>query len=221
MKIFLFISILIGLFFSSFTYNKGYKLENQKHFHFEPTYSKNDTLIISDYIIYGNTKPCVPCELNNYLKIKTDSLFSILKNVLLETKLPLKFQKTNANLVRYEIEKNINLKFKRIYFTEIIPSTQIFENKSVLFPIISLVYDSYTTGDFETKPRHFCYFRIAVFVFKNGKLTYYKQVRHNERVDAKTFKYQITDRNFNIPIPQQHWDGMVQEVMREYFNRLK
>jgi hypothetical protein len=217
-----FILLTVVIFNSCYVINStnGFRLRNKEHYHFELNYSKKDTIIVSDFIMYGIEKHDEYNVTSSYVKTNIDSLFNIIKNKVNDLNIPLLFDFVNINIHNPDFIKNQYLEYKKINFTDILSSANKFENKSVLFPIIRISYSSSTMSE-SSLDEHYCNIQLAIFIIKNGKITYFKHMSHVESVDSESYTFLYTDPNFTIPIPQHNWDGLVQEVLREYIYRLK
>lgn len=91
----------------------GYLLEQKRYYSFEPTYNKNDTLYLSEYILYGLHSKSGHNKFGS-VNLKDDSLFNIFKTSLKRLDLPIKYNTVNDNCNKLtdEFIRNPFLKFK-------------------------------------------------------------------------------------------------------------
>ena len=218
-KYILFILTMVLLFFSCMS--NGYNLKQRRFYNFESSYNKTDTMYLSDFIFY-NLQDLG--GLNNYREIylNEDSLFSLFKISINKLDLPLIIADENKNLKTTDCIKNPLLKYKKIKKDSLFSIANKNLNKLSLVPIIYLNYTSrthITISGADPYPHYLCFLNIALFVISDNKVIYFKNMYHVEIVDAEYHPYKFED--FHIPIPQEHWDGLVREVMREYIERMK
>jgi len=217
------ILILLGfvLLFNSCFSKTGYVYKQRRFYHFESYYSNKDTLYMNDFIMYGiNTKNSI----KNYIEVNInyDSLINIFKHSLINTDAPIILEKSRQNLGISIFKENHMGKFRKINKDDLFEIAKINTNNFKLIPVIRLNFTTstgLTTSGADTYPHFLCFLDIAIFVIKNNKIVYFKNMTHMESVDGEFHPYKYED--FHIPIPQEHWDGLVREVMKEYMERLR
>jgi len=199
----------------------GYLYEQKGYYNFEPTYNRNDSLYLSDYILYSLHSKSGHDKFGS-VNLNDDSLFNIFKASLKRLDLPIKYNTVNNNKLTDEFIRNHFLKYKNIDKEYIKRMTKQLNGKTAVIPIILKLFNKFTnvsSGGADTYPSYICHFSLAVFIIKNNKIIYYKQMRHVESVYGEFHPYKYED--FHIPIPHEHWDGLVREVMKEYIERMK
>jgi len=178
-------------------------------------------MYLSDYILYNLQ---ILGGLNNYSEIylNEDSLFSLFKISINKLDLPLIIADENKNLKTPDFINNPLLKYKKINKNSLFSIANNNPNKLSIIPILRQNFTTSThktTSGADPYPHYLCSLNIALFVISDNKVIYFKNIFHMESVYAEYHPYKFED--FHIPIPQEHWDGLVREVMREYVERMK
>lgn len=205
----------------SCTSKSGYIYKQKRFYHFETSYNINDTLHLSDYILYGLYDQ-VGLKNFDIVYLNDDSLFNKFIDSFELLELPLNLNNAHNNKITESFLKNRYSRYKKIDKDYIKAIAKKQDEKTFIIPIIFKYFKSIRHGGIagaDTYPTFYCHFSLAVFIIKNNKIIYYKQMRHVESVDSEFHPYKFED--FKIPIPQEHWDGLVKEVMREYIERRK
>ena len=209
--------LLIIVITSSCNSIHSYRRE-KKHFYFEEFYSASDSLLLSDFIIYGISEEP---KFRLKIQLKDDSLINILKSSLI--KLPLNFSQTedNNNYDNLSFFSGEYLTYEDINKSLLFKTANSYSDKKIIFPILLKYYKQRTNFDpaRTVYPRFYCHLTLAVLVVENCEVLYYKQVRHQEIVNAEHHQFEFED--YHVPIAQKHWDELVQEVMKEYIERLE
>lgn len=214
------IYILLAVLFlcSCITYTqKGNVYRNKKHYTFEVAYSQKDTLHIHDYILHGFARN------NKHAKIQLndDSLFNIFKRSITKLNIPLSFANSHQNAINPNFEENKYLVYKKIDFTYLYSLAKNNQNKTILIPIIYKNYSWHNGyGPNDTYPTNRCFLILAIFIIKNDTIVYFKILSLEESIDTE-YNRDNKYEDFNIPISQERWDNLVEDVMLEYINRLK
>jgi hypothetical protein len=220
MRIILILLVFVLVLSSCFS-KDGYIYKQRRFYQFDSYYISKDTLFMNEFILYGtNTRHSI----KNYVEVSlnSDSLKTIFDRALTKTAVPIIFQKSSKNLGISIFKENPKLKFKKININDLFDIAYNNANNFKLIPVIALNFTTSTglsTSGADTYPHFLCFLDIAIFVIKNNKLVYFKNMVHMEKVDGEYHPYKYED--FHIPIPQEHWDGLVREVMKEYIERLK
>jgi hypothetical protein len=199
--------------------SNGYYFENKRFFEFKHSYSGQDTLLVSDYVFYGINQ----IDLNNHevISLNEDSLVGLFKFSIQNLKIPLHFSLSTTNKLNEDFERNPALKYKGMKLKTLLLSNNIKNNQTILLPIINFNFNkshSAHPAGRDPYPHYVCHLTLAVFIVKDEEVIYYKQMSHAEIVDGEFHPYPYED--FNIPISQEKWDGLVREVMKEYIERV-
>ena len=206
------IILLFGIFSSCSVYN----YQNRFHHSFLKSYDISDSLFLDDIICYGFT---VEKFSFRNVKVERDSLSKIFINSLAKLNLPIDLT-SNKYTIHNKRCINGNYTKKRNIDIECLKNIVSRKNEYILLPILELSFNkSYNVNAAGSDMYLTTLISISIFIFKNDEIVYYKQMSHSERVDNESHPYSYTD--FNIPIPQKHWDGLVKEAMKEYIERLE
>jgi hypothetical protein len=228
MKLFLYIGILV-LLAACHTVTNGYYHSQRKSYHFEEKYFKADTLRFQYYIINGMATAggngrhyWSPVNHLNF-----DSLFNHVEKSLIKLDIPILIEKNLINKYTknlYSYNKTVNPTNQQKINIDTLKSIVNTKgnNELIFIPIVNFYFDQVRTGagpaGLDPYPTFVCHLTISIFIFRNNEIIYHKRMRHTEMVDAEYHPFSYLD--FKIPIPQEHWDGLVREVMKEYIEQL-
>lgn len=193
-------------------------VDEKQYFHFEESYKEIDTLYLKDYIIYNTSKGR---DYRLDIKKDDDSLFSILKSSLEKTEINLKHIDSNHNYAKLSFFPDEYLTYEKINKSLIFKSASDFPDKYVIFPVVQIYHNRITNFE-ATKPGYpklSCSISLAIFIVKNREVLYYKQARYNKTVSEEDHPYEYED--FNMLIPREKWNGLVDKAMKEFMERLK
>ena len=220
--------ILIGLLFyaliCSCSYN-GFYYENRRNYVFQEAYS-NDTLVISDYILFGTYRR----KRLDYgiVRLNNDSLFTVFKEAINKTELPIYFESKGRNFSNKKIIEQYHSRAKHINPEDINVYANIKDvgdSKQIIIPVIKYNYHSENDCGAAGCDRYFItHLSLSVCIFENNKIVYYKKMRYVERVDVEhipNYNYYNHYNYYQVPISQDKWDGLVKKVMKEYIERLE
>ena len=214
-RLFFFIGFL---FFYSCSYN-GFYFENKRNFQFKESYS-NDTLVINDYILFGTYRR----KRLDYgiVRLNNDSLFTVFKEAINKTELPIYFESKGRNLSNKKIIERYHSRFKHINLEDIkiyANVKDVGDSKQTIIPVIKYNYHSENDCGAAGCDRYYItHLSLAIYILENNKVIYYKKMRCVEKSDFSIPDYY---NYYQVPIPPDNWDGLVKEVMKEYINRLK
>lgn len=222
-------TIPIALFFviiSGCKLSKTYKPDEKRFYVFNNTYSSSDSLYFQNYVLYAIARKGELVAEDTRVRLNSDSLIKVFKNSisqLKEVRMNIDTSTPLLNRVNSSYFSNPEFRYK-LYDKDYIISLANKEKDVISFvPVVGLLYDTFRSASLgagaDTYPMLICHLSIAVFIIKNEEILYYKQMRYVESVDGEFHPYAYHD--FNIPIPQEHWDGLVREVMKEYIERLE
>ena len=183
-----------------------YFLHEHRHHIFGESYNFNDTISVGNFQIHSN-------------KWKDpDSLYNHFIKALINTELPIYFPDSSKNVQINDFRENRYLNARKMDQAQIkeLAESCINCTKLVMVPIISIRYEATRFGSSAGGDiLYSCSIEIAMNLVRYDEIVYYKQVRIVELGDRENY------RNFSFPIPQEKWDGLVREVMKEYIERLK
>lgn len=217
---FILIIALLFLILCSCTSN-SYYFQNKNNYILQGNYS-NDSLVLRNYILFGTYRR----ERLDYeiARLDNDSLFNIFKLSLEELQIPIKIDDRNINLSNKNIIDKYQSRYKNLdgeYLKQVVNSTN--KKMKVIIPVIKFNYyiDSHLDIAGPNDDYFICHFSLSIFIVHNNEIVYYKKMRHKESKDMEHYPYSYNSFHLNIPIPQEQWDGLVNEVMKEYIERLE
>lgn len=210
------ISFLLALVFINSCSYYGYYFEDRRNYVFQEAYL-NDSLELSDYILFGTYRR-KRLDYGN-VRLKSDSLFTIFKESISKIQLPISFDRNIRNRSNKRIIDTYHSRAKHISAENIKGYTNIedvSDSKRIIIPVIKFnFYTDRTTsgsgGDYIT------HLSLAIYVLEKNNVVYYKKMRHMEK--QHDLSAHLND--FQVPIPQEKWDNLVKEVMKEYIERLE
>ena len=222
MKYTLLLSLVFGVVLSC-KLSKTYIPDGKRFYKFNDTYSSTDTLFIRNFIMYGNADMGTLHDPWRRVRLNSDSLIHVFKTSISKIEaVNISVNDQIFNRVNNSYYSNPLLKYKKIDKEMLISFASNDTSVLSLIPVILFSFNASRwsgSGQFDTYPRLICHLNIAVFIVKNQEIIYFKQMRYVEKVDGEYHPYEFED--YHIPIPQEHWDGLVQEVMKEYIERLE
>ena len=217
--IFLILCLIVGCKLS-----KTYIPDQKRFYILDETYYNKDTLFIENYILYGveHTKTLH----SSWRKVDTnsDSLIQIFRNSINQIQeINTVFNDSLINKKNEDFYLNPRLEYKKIDKEDIILLASKDTNTVSLIPVFLTSFGevrdpSLGAGEY-TYPELICHLSLAVFIVKKNQIIYYKKMRYVEIVHRKYHPYDYED--FHIPIAQEHWDGLIRVVMKEYIERLE
>ena len=198
--------ILSSLTLSACVHKYGdYLHDEQRRYIFSESYDLNDTISIGDYQIHSNVWK------------DHDSLYNHFSEALINTEIPIHFSDSSKNVQINDFRENRYLYKRKINDSIIKQHAGVCLNCTnlVMVPIISIRYEAtnYASGA-GSNILYSCRINLSIHLVQNNKIVYFKQLRIVEYGDRENY------RNYNFPIPQEKWDGLVREVMKEYIERL-
>ena len=212
--------LLVLVFISSCSYY-GYYYENRRNYVFQETYP-NDTLVISDYILFGTYRR----KRLDYgiVRLNNDSLFTIFKEAINKTSLPIYFESKGRNLSNKKIIERYHSRFKHISLEDMkiyANVKDVGDSKQTIIPVIKFNFHADThAGTYGSAIKYYItHLSLSVFIFENNNIVYYKKMRHIEKVDDEYIPNYYN--YYQVPIPPDNWDGLVKEAMKEYIERLE
>ncbi len=219
MRLCFMISILLTFVFIGSCSYHGFYYENRRNYVFQEVYS-NDTLVVGDYILFGtyNHKQLNYSEVN----LNSDSLFSIFKKSINKTGLTICFGDKGKNLSNKKIIERYNSQSKHIGSEDINVYPNIkdgADSKRIIFPVIKFNFrtDNHC-GSAGCDEFYITNLSLSIFILENNNVIYYKKLRHTEKSDLS-----FPDHHsfYQLPIPQEKWNNLVKDAMKEYIERLK
>ena len=216
-RVVFFLIVLFFLLVNSCSYNTNF-MGQKLHAYVGDHYYADQTLYIKDFIIYSST---VSRDYRLKVESKGDSLFAIFKTGLDQLDLNLRYIEDGRNYAQLSFFTDEHLTYEKINKSLIFKSASQFPDKTIVFPVILNFYKIFQDFDMSSNyyPKLAYYLAVAVIVVKNKKVLYFKQTRHLEFVSQKNHLHKYED--FHFPIPQEKWNSLVLEVMRDYVERLK
>ena len=194
-----------------------YRQKDRMRQTFLKTYNLSDSLFLNDIICFGLSGEGLRYR---NINVDRDSLSKIFVNSLVKLNLPVNITPEKTRIYNKRCINGEYVRKKNIDFECLKKLRRRNNNEYTILPIIELMFSkSYNVNAAGSDTYYITLLCISIFIFKNDEVVYYKQMGHSERVDSEFHPYSYTD--FNIPIPQKHWDGLVREVMKEYIDRLK
>ena len=199
--------ILSSLLIQSCVHNYGdYLHHGKRHYIFGESYNLNDTISVGDYQIYTSVWK------------DHDSLYNHFSEALINTEIPILFSDSSKNVHINDFRDNRYLYARKIDDTKIKEQAGACLNCTnlVMVPIISIRYEAvnYASGA-GSNILYSCRITLSIRLVKDNEIVYFKQMRIVEYGDRDNY------RNYNFPIPQEKWDGLLREVMKEYIERLE
>jgi hypothetical protein len=194
-----------------------YSHKDRMRYSFLKSYNVSDSLFLNDIICFG-----LSGEGFSYrsINVDRDSLSEVFVNSLAKLNLPVNITPEKIRIYNKRCINGEYVRKKNIDFECLKKLRRRNNNEYSILPIIELLFStSYQTGSAGSSAYYVSLLSISIFIFKNDDVVYYKKMSHPESVDSEFHPYSYTD--FNIPIPQKHWDGLVREVMKEYIERLE
>jgi hypothetical protein len=147
-----------------------------------------------------------------------DSFFNMFKSGVQKLPILLAIEDKNDNKTNEYFEINKYHKFEEIDTTLIKEMASIKGYSKILIPVITMNY--YNAGFAPgTRGDYIKYLTISVFIIENNSIVYSKSLWHVQDVYSASHPYKY--RDYHIPIPQEHWDGIIKDLMKEYIERLK
>ena len=213
---------IIGFFscllFFSCSYH-GFYFDNKRNHQAKESYS-NDTLFLSDYILFGTYSQ----KRLNYgiVRLKSDSLFTIFEKSIKKTQLPISIN-NNRNVSNKRIIDKYHSRAKHIKAENIkvyTKASKMGNSKRVIIPVIKFNFNTDNhCSDAGCDTYYVVHLSLAIFILENNEVIYYKKMRHEEKLDDDN----IPDyyNYYNVPIPKEKWDKLVLDVMKEYIERLE
>lgn len=200
--------------------SQGYYFENKRNYHFQESYT-NDSLYVGDYVMFGTYMR----ERLNYgmVRLNNDSISSVFSQAVKGTSLPISFQNNGRNLSNQQIISSFQSRARHVSkntIIDLIKTIRIDNSSKVIIPVIKFNYHTYNGGSVAGVTKYFVTnLSLSIFIIENNEIIYYKKMRYEVRADdehiSRYHKY------YPLPIPQEKWDGLVKEVMREYIERLE
>jgi hypothetical protein len=204
--------ILVG-----FNCSGVYRQKDRMRHSFLKSYNESDSLFLNDIICFG-----LSGEGFGYrnINVDRDSLAKIFTNSLAKLNLPVNITPDKIRVYNKRCLNGEYVRKKNIDFDCLKMLRRRNNNEYTILPIIELMFSkSYNVNAAGSDTDYITLLSISIFIFKNDEVVYFKKMSHLERVYSEFHPYLYTD--FNIPIPEEHWDGLVREVMNEYIERLK
>jgi hypothetical protein len=222
----LFVVNSCGLFFPHYE-GAFYTTITRGYYIFEEHYNAQDTLIIKDYLFFGKQDSKYNGRLDR-LECGTDSIFSIYKNALKNTGLPITFDLNGVN--RVNDTTSVFNQFQGLFDVARINKRKVhhvrdlakdYDDHLVLIPVVHIdlsipypsLYRNYAGFYYHL---NLCF---TAFIFKNQELIYRKDLTyHNEfRGKYQIDKYDACD----VHIPIEVINSLVHYVMLDYKKRLR
>jgi hypothetical protein len=204
--------------FISCTHNK-LKIRDKKKHIIHNSYEKIDEIYIENYVLCNNINRW---KRNEMVKINEDSILNIFNKAL---------EKTKINIIRNEKENfcdnhfhyNIPLKLSKVD-TKIIINSPTNDSRIRLFPIIYInnlsLKNIYITSSGIAGGGEYLrdtFLTIVIYLIKDSEIIYLKSARYGP-ISSETVTY---DEKPPKQLEQEHWDKLVELVMRDYIKRLK
>ena len=178
----------------------------KRHYIFQEKYNIDDTISIGHYQVYTNVWK------------DNDSLYNHFKDALKKTDFSLHFSELSENSEINNFNENKYLESKKLDDSKIIEYANSCVNCKDLI-MVPIIYINYKSGVIASnaggEKYYLCQVIISIRLIRNNEIVYFKQMRMVEPGDEENY------RNYHFPIPQEKWDGLVREVMKEYIERLK
>lgn len=191
-------------------------------------YVKSDTLFLNDYIIRAEEKNRKHLR-NERLKYTgdIDSIFNLFIQAIRNAKIIVCVNENSLNL-ESAFEQNtlthfsLSKKTLNNRISKITELAQIEPNRTVLVPIIYFFLDIADTHNSMQYFKGHYYIRNITFqayIFRSGTCIYYKAIKHQDHFEGKY----VTDKYLahEVPIDTNIVNAMVQEVFKEYIERMQ
>jgi hypothetical protein len=193
-------------------------VDERQYFLFQENFNDKDTLYIKDFILY-NTSKGRDYRLN--IRMHEDSIFTIIKSALNKLNLNIEQVEQGHNYAALSFFSEEHLTYDHINKSLLFKSASTLPGKYVLFPVLLIYHERLVNLDATRPgfPKFSCSLSLAIFIVKDDEVVYYKQSRYNKTVKKDDHPYDYEE--FIIPVPEERWDGLVREVMKEYIERLK
>lgn len=222
----LFVVNSCGLFFPHYD-GPFYSYLTKGYYIFEEHYNAQDTLIVKDYLFFGKYNWKYDGRLDR-LECGTDSIYSIYKNALKDTGLPITFDLNGVNRV-YDTSSVFN-EFQGIFDVSTINKRKVhhvrdlakdYDDQLVLIPVVHI--DKAITANSMSRNYAGLYYRVnlcfTAFIFKNQELIYRKDLTYHNEFRGK---YQIDQYDAcDVHIPIEVINSLVHYVMLDYKKRLR
>jgi len=201
---------------------KRYRFHNKQQHVINTRYEKGDTLLMSGYVLCNTLRNSYKLkkeqEFEEYINL--DSIFDIFQSSLTKLNLPIKFSenkngcdslfRANWRMKIDETNKNIaKLKTGNKDIVQLIPVVHVtnFYQKHVY------VQNGLFGGGHYIKQT---ILELMIYVIKGEEVLY---LRSGTYFGKSYLSYDPKDTRTNLE--QEHWDKLVELVMRDYINRLK
>lgn len=208
------------LFILSSCGTNGFYFENKKNYHFQESYT-NDSLYIGDYVMFGTY---MRRRLNyGVVRLNNDSIFSVFSQAVKSTSLPTTIQSNGRNLSNQQIISSFQSRARHISkntIIDLVKTYRIDNSSKLVIPVVKFNFSTRSYGGPEGLTTYYITnLSLSVFILENNEIIYYKKMRYDEvRDDDEYIPYYLD--YIHLPIPQERWDGLVQEVMKEYIERI-
>lgn len=191
-----------------------YNIKEARSFLFNDSYKVEDTIYITDYVLYSFDQNRMK---NKIIISNEDSFLNLVKSGFQKLPLLWSMANENSNKSNEAFERNKLQRFNEIDTILIKEIANNSEYSKILIPVITFNY--LNIGFASNHGDYLKYLKVSVFIIENNTIIYSSSFYHVEDVYSGSHPYNYKD--YHIPIPQEHWDGLIKEVMKEYTERLK
>lgn len=199
--------LLTSLMLQACVHNYGdYLHDEQRHYIYDGVFNMNDTISIGHYQVHSNKWQ------------DSDSLFNHFRLALINSEIPIHFSDSIKNVQINDFRDNRYLHARKIEDARIKVHAETCINCTdlIMVPIISIRFEATNyASSAGSNILYSCRISLSIRLVQNNEIIYFKQLRIVEYGDRENYQ------NYNFPIPQEQWDGLVREVMKEYIERLK
>jgi len=168
---------------------------------FRENYNLDDTISVGFYQEHANAwKP--PDSLYNHVRIGLEN-----------SGLSVHFSESGGQKFFYDFERNSGIMRRNIDLEQVIQAANACLDctSPVLIPIINVRYERLSA---DSATEFMCFITLYVFLVQNDEIIYYKERRMWQEGNEENYN------NYDFPVPQEKWDRLVREAMKEYIERL-
>jgi hypothetical protein len=186
---------------------------------------KNDTLILSNYVIRSNTTKSAPFTPYFDQYLKEDSVLGSLKSALQANDIPFLDLTTNGVNYRDSIKHKTYINLNNIEFQKLPKPSS--ENIYQIFPIIVFTNEVHFGGYMTSNAmagdggfKHFTQFYLMLIIISRDGVIYkslFRNVSPSKMVSSFEEGFQTSS---GVSIKQEHWDELVRRTMRGYFKQV-